>query len=122
RNTLRRDPPEGVTGFGLVVEHPDAVIYKLNEEHGFVDVSRCDPRPEVGDLLTVVPNHACGTVNMHDEMVLHRDGGEVVDTWQVGARGKIRRALDGACRRPQLPYSAVAAGESRTVGARGGSG
>jgi D-serine deaminase-like pyridoxal phosphate-dependent protein len=88
--TLTQDPAEGVTGFGLLVKHPDAVIYKLNEEHGFVDVSRCDPRPEVGDLLTVVPNHACGTVNMHDEMVLHRDGGEVVDTWQVAARGKIR--------------------------------
>jgi D-serine deaminase-like pyridoxal phosphate-dependent protein len=88
--TLTSDPAEGVTGFGLVLEHPDAVIYNLNEEHGYVDVGRCDPQPEVGETLTIVPNHACATVNMHDEMVLHRGGGEVVDTWPVAARGKIR--------------------------------
>jgi D-serine deaminase-like pyridoxal phosphate-dependent protein len=87
--TLTYDPAEGQTGFGLVVEHPDAVIYKLNEEHGFVDVSLCDPRPEIGDVLTVIPNHACGTVNMHDEVIVHRSG-EAVDTWAVAARGKVR--------------------------------
>jgi D-serine deaminase-like pyridoxal phosphate-dependent protein len=87
--TLTQDAAEGTTGFGLVVEHPEARIYKLNEEHGFVDVSRCDPQPEVGDMLTIVPNHACGTVNMHDEVVVHR-GGQVAGTWAVAARGKVR--------------------------------
>jgi D-serine deaminase-like pyridoxal phosphate-dependent protein len=76
-------------GFGLVVEHPEAAIYRLNEEHGYVDVSRCGRPPAVGDVLTIVPNHACGTVNMHDEVVVHR-GGEVLDTWPVVARGKVR--------------------------------
>jgi D-serine deaminase-like pyridoxal phosphate-dependent protein len=83
------DPAEGATGFGLVVEHPTATVYKLNEEHGFVDVSRCERQPEVGELLTVVPNHACGMTNMHDDVVIHRDG-DVVGTWEVAARGKLR--------------------------------
>jgi D-serine deaminase-like pyridoxal phosphate-dependent protein len=87
--TLSSDLAQGQSGFGLVVEHPEAVIYNLNEEHGYVDVSRCDPRPEVGQMLTVVPNHACGTANMHDEVVVHR-GGEPVGTWSIVARGKVR--------------------------------
>jgi D-serine deaminase-like pyridoxal phosphate-dependent protein len=87
--TLTYDPALGVSGYGLLVEHPDADVYLLNEEHGFVDVSRCDPPPAVADTVTVVPNHACGTTNMHDEVVVHR-GGEVVATWPVAARGKVR--------------------------------
>jgi D-serine deaminase-like pyridoxal phosphate-dependent protein len=87
--TLTYDPAQGASGYGLLVEHPDAEVYLLNEEHGFVDVSRCDPLPAVGDTVTIVPNHACGTTNMHDEVVVHR-GGEVVATWPVAARGKVR--------------------------------
>jgi D-serine deaminase-like pyridoxal phosphate-dependent protein len=87
--TLTYDPALGASGYGLLVEHPDADVYLLNEEHGFVDVSRCDPPPAVGDTVTIVPNHACGTTNMHDEVVVHR-GGEVVAAWPVAARGKVR--------------------------------
>jgi D-serine deaminase-like pyridoxal phosphate-dependent protein len=87
--TLTSDPAEGATGFGLVVEHPEAEIYNLNEEHGYVDVSRCDVPPEVGQTLTIIPNHACATVNMHDDLVVHRSG-ELVGRWPVAARGKVR--------------------------------
>jgi D-serine deaminase-like pyridoxal phosphate-dependent protein len=77
------------TGYGFVVEHPEAEVYKLNEEHGLVDVSKCARQPEVGERVTIVPNHACGTVNMHDEVVMHR-GGEIVTTYRIAARGKVR--------------------------------
>ena len=87
--TLTYDPAVGATGYGLLLEDPDAEIYLLNEEHGYVDISRCDPAPTVGERVTVVPNHACGTTNMHDEVVVHRDG-EVIATWRVAARGKVR--------------------------------
>jgi D-serine deaminase-like pyridoxal phosphate-dependent protein len=87
--TLTYDPAEGAEGYGLLVEYPEAQLYKLNEEHGFVDVSRCGRLPEVGETVTIVPNHACGTVNMHDEVVLHRDG-DVLDVWSIAARGKVR--------------------------------
>jgi D-serine deaminase-like pyridoxal phosphate-dependent protein len=36
-----------------------------------------------------VPNHACGTTNLYDEVVLHR-GGVVVSTVGIRARGRIR--------------------------------
>jgi D-serine deaminase-like pyridoxal phosphate-dependent protein len=39
--------------------------------------------------VTIIPNHACGTTNMHDEVVVHR-GGEVVATLAIAARGKVR--------------------------------
>ena len=87
--TLTYDPAEGASGYGLLVEYPEAEVFRLNEEHGYVDVSHCDPPPGVGETVTIVPNHACGTTNMHDEVVVHR-GGEVVATWRVAARGKVR--------------------------------
>ena len=52
-------------------------------------MSRCDPPPEIGDRVTIVPNHACTAANMHDEIVMHR-GGEVVETLPTAARGKVR--------------------------------
>jgi D-serine deaminase-like pyridoxal phosphate-dependent protein len=86
---LTSDIAEGATGHGLLLEYPEAQVYKLNEEHGHVDVSRCERRPRIGDRVSVVPNHACGTVNVYDEIVLHR-GGEVVETLPIRARGKVR--------------------------------
>jgi D-serine deaminase-like pyridoxal phosphate-dependent protein len=89
--TLTNDPAEeaGGGGHGLIVEYPEARIYTLSEEHGHVDVGACRSRPEVGEVVTIIPNHACGCTNMHDEVVVHRNG-NVVGTWQVAARGKIR--------------------------------
>jgi len=87
--TLTSDLAVGATGHGLLVEHPEAEVYKLNEEHGHVDVSRCARPPEVGERVTIVPNHACTAANLHDEVVMHR-GGEIVETLRIAARGKVR--------------------------------
>jgi len=86
--TLTSDGAIGATGYGLLVEHPEAEVYNLNEEHGYVDVSACARPPEIGERVTIVPNHACVTANMHDTVVLHRSG-EIVDTVQTAARGKV---------------------------------
>ena len=86
---LTSDLAEGATGHGLLLEQPEAEVYKLNEEHGHIDVSRCEGRPRIGDRVSIVPNHACGTVNMYDEIVLHR-GGEIIETLPIRARGKLR--------------------------------
>jgi len=86
---LTSDPASGADGFGLLVEHPEAAVYRLNEEHGIVDVSRSERPPRIGDRVSVVPNHACGATNLHDEIVLHRDG-IVVETLPIRARGRIR--------------------------------
>jgi D-serine deaminase-like pyridoxal phosphate-dependent protein len=87
--TLTSDLAAGATGHGYLVEHPEAEVYLLNEEHGMVDVSRCPTPPQVGDRVTIVPNHACTAANLHDEVVVHR-GGEIVETLRTAARGLVR--------------------------------
>src|SRR5262245_4931720 len=89
--TLTNDPAEEAAGggHGLIVEYPEARIYQLSEEHGHVDFSADSGRPEVGEVVTVIPNHACGCTNLHDEVIVHR-GGRVVGVWPVAARGKLR--------------------------------
>ena len=89
--TLTSDPAEEAAhgGHGLLVEYPDARVYALSEEHGHVDFSGCARRPDVGEVVTVIPNHACGVTNLHDEVTVHRNG-RVLGTWAVAARGRIR--------------------------------
>lgn len=82
------DPSFG-TGYGLILGYEDAVIERLNEEHGVVDLSRCATRPAVGERLQILPNHVCVVSNLHDEVAVSR-GGELVDMWRVAARGKTR--------------------------------
>jgi D-serine deaminase-like pyridoxal phosphate-dependent protein len=77
------------TGYGHVVEAPDAQLVKLNEEHGHLDITRSTHPFKVGDVLTVVPNHVCTCVNMHDDVFVLRNQ-EVVACWRVAARGKVR--------------------------------
>ena len=76
-------------GFGIVREDQAAQIERLSEEHGHVNISGSDRRYRVGDRLSVIPNHVCTTVNMHDEIYGVR--GERVETvWRVEGRGKVR--------------------------------
>lgn len=78
----------GLEGFGLLLEHPSARIHKFAEEHGFLDLSKCNVKPLVGDVVRVVPNHVCVAVNMVDQLVGVR-GDEVVQVIPVSARGKL---------------------------------
>ena len=77
------------TGHGHVVEAPDAKLIKLNEEHGHLDITDSTHQFRVGEVVTVIPNHVCTCVNMHDEVFLLRNQ-EVMGCWRVAARGKIR--------------------------------
>src|ERR1700754_4010129 len=79
----------GLDGHGLILEHPEAKIAKFAEEHGFLDLARSNTRPEVGDVVRIVPNHVCVVVNMMDEVVMVR-GDEIIGTLPVAARGKLR--------------------------------
>ena len=76
-------------GFGLVKEDHAAQIERLSEEHGHMNVSRSDRRYRVGDRLSVIPNHVCTTVNMHDEIYGVR-GEQVEVVWRVEGRGKVK--------------------------------
>jgi len=78
----------GLDGFGYIIEHPNARIHKFAEEHGFLDLSGCNKKPNVGDIVRVVPNHVCVSVNMMEQLVAVRKG-EIVDVIPVAARGKL---------------------------------
>jgi D-serine deaminase-like pyridoxal phosphate-dependent protein len=78
----------GLDGHGLILEHPRAKIVRFAEEHGFLDLSACNDRPKVGDVVRIVPNHVCVVVNMVDRLVTVR-GGEIVGELPVAARGRL---------------------------------
>jgi D-serine deaminase-like pyridoxal phosphate-dependent protein len=75
--------------FGHVVEAPDAVFHKMNEEHGFVDVRKCRHGFEIGQRLRIIPNHICVAVNLHERVYGIRNG-EVEEVWEVAGRGKLQ--------------------------------
>jgi D-serine deaminase-like pyridoxal phosphate-dependent protein len=86
--TLTADTGGLDDGFGLVLEYPQAKIHAFAEEHGFLDLSRSNDRPSVGDVVRVVPNHVCVVVNMFDRMLGIR-GDRIVEVLPVAARGKL---------------------------------
>ncbi len=86
--TLTSDShPDG--GNGAIPGLPGADLHTINEEHGYVGVDGVSELPALGDHLQVIPNHACGCVNLHDGLLAVRDG--VVDhVIDVSARGLVR--------------------------------
>jgi len=86
--TLTSDPGGGLDGYGLILEHPTARIARFAEEHGFLDLSGCNDKPMVGDIVRVIPNHVCVVVNMVDRLVTVR-GDRIVGELSVAARGRL---------------------------------
>jgi D-serine deaminase-like pyridoxal phosphate-dependent protein len=74
---------------GAIVGLPDARLHTINEEHGYIDVTRMERPPAVGDHLRIVPNHACGCVNLHDGLLGVR-AGVAERVIAVGGRGLVR--------------------------------
>lgn len=84
--TLAKDKPGWLAGHGVVPQLPGAVIGSVYDHHAVLDLPRDLRPPQLGDVVAVVPNHACPVVNLSDELVLAR-GGEVVERLPVLARG-----------------------------------
>jgi D-serine deaminase-like pyridoxal phosphate-dependent protein len=74
----------GVVCDRALVPVPDIAFAEANEEHGFL-TGRGVAALSVGDVVRVVPNHACGTTNMWSHVVAAR-GGRVLDDWSIDAR------------------------------------
>jgi D-serine deaminase-like pyridoxal phosphate-dependent protein len=76
------------SGYGHVVDFPNAVITKLSEEHAQIDISACAAKPHVGERLTIIPNHICPCINLQDRVWwLDADGSP--EPVAVDARGKL---------------------------------
>ena len=87
--SLGREPMRGADGdgFGAILGREDITVRAMSEEHGLLDLSKSDWRPEVGDRVRVIPNHVCIVVHLFD--IVHGVRGTSVDTsWAVAARGR----------------------------------
>jgi D-serine deaminase-like pyridoxal phosphate-dependent protein len=82
---IAADRPVWAKGHGLLPAYPDAELRSLSEHHcvGWTTGAR----PKVGDVVAVVPNHACVVVNLVDELTVVQNG-RVVDLWPVASRGR----------------------------------
>ena len=91
--TLTNDVARGAPGYGAVLQAveiaaPDErlVIERLSEEHATVRVTGgCKLKP--GDLVRIVPNHACTVSNLVDEAWIV-NGNVAVDRLRIAARGR----------------------------------
>jgi D-serine deaminase-like pyridoxal phosphate-dependent protein len=81
----------GLDGHGLVVGHPKITIPALSEEHGHLATNQKSKtaKLKVGNILRIIPNHACVVSNLFDQVTLVR-GDYFVSRQAVLARGKTQ--------------------------------
>jgi D-serine deaminase-like pyridoxal phosphate-dependent protein len=84
---LGSDRPAWASGFGRLIDHPEARITALSEHHATVEWPERGTLPPLGSRLRVIPNHVCLAVNLVDDVAVTRRGA-LVDRWAVAARGK----------------------------------
>jgi D-serine deaminase-like pyridoxal phosphate-dependent protein len=89
--TFSSDRPVNIPDvtFGQLVEAPGARFHKMNEEHGFVDLTRAERQFAIGDRVHIIPNHICVAVNLHEQVYGVR-GDRVEEVWKVEGRGKLQ--------------------------------
>lgn len=76
-----------VKGFGTIIGHDDIQLNNLSEEHGWLTGPGV-AKLKIGDKLVIIPNHACATTNLHDEIIGIRND-EIENRFPIDARGAI---------------------------------
>lgn len=79
--------PLFLKGFGHILGDPDAVLERMNEEHGMIRIQP-EAQYKVGDVIRIIPNHICSTVNLHSFVYISDSSGQLVKT-PVAARGML---------------------------------
>lgn len=74
-------------GYAALAGRPEVRVVALSEEHGVLDVTRTDWRPRVGELVRLLPNHVCVSVNLQDRVIAHEGGNW--ETWPIEGRGRV---------------------------------
>lgn len=74
--------------YGFVVEHPQWSIPKISEEHAVV-VFQDNDGPDIGDRISIIPNHVCTVMNLQQRVIGLRDN-QVVASLPILARGGTR--------------------------------
>ena len=95
--TLTNDLVRGgaAPGYGVIQQALDDptpddrfVVERLSEEHATVRVTNGTTTLVPGDLVRIIPNHACVVSNLVDEAWIVNDD-EVADGMRIAARGRI---------------------------------
>ena len=71
---------------GYIPEYPEARIFRLHEEHGWVDVSQCSNPPRIGQRMSIVPVNVALCINLFDEFYFYTNDGTLKKE-KVDARG-----------------------------------
>lgn len=74
---------------GYCLEHPEVHLKGMSVEHGHVDTTPSGHRFSVGQILSWIPLHGGMTTNLHDRLLVLKDG-QVVDEWPVAGRGRAQ--------------------------------
>ena len=88
--TLSSDSARGfqpTPGYGTILDHASLLVERLSEEHATVRALDGDTSLAPGDLVRILPNHACVVSNLVDRAWLI-DGGDV-SALPIAARGRI---------------------------------
>jgi len=72
---------------GYIPEYPQARIFRLHEEHGWVDVSQCANPPTIGQRISIVPVNVALCMNLYDEFYFYTIEGTLKKE-KVDARGR----------------------------------
>jgi len=85
--SLTKDAPSYIPGFGCLPAYPGTTIERVSDYHGQVRYDEGTSTPNLGQVVAIVPNHACPVIDLYDSFVATRSG-QVVGRWKVDARGR----------------------------------
>jgi len=83
--TSDRNVSQPDSGYGHLIEYPDAIVSSLSEEHGEIDIRNCKNAPDLGERVTLIPNHVCPCVNLREQVWLQTEQG--LESIPVDTRG-----------------------------------
>jgi D-serine deaminase-like pyridoxal phosphate-dependent protein len=81
---LSKDRPDWLQGHGVLPAFPGSLVSRIYDFHAVVELPQ-GPRPALGDIVAVVPNHVCPVVNLSRGLVRMRDG-RAVGRWEIDGR------------------------------------
>ncbi len=83
---LSTDQPLKGSDYGYIINKPELRLVKVNEEHGFIEYDPNKVNVKIGDIVEIVPNHACVVSNLFNQVFLVED--DRMRAITVDARGR----------------------------------
>lgn len=80
--------PHYLKGYGRTMQDNKLVLERLSEEHGIIKIEDGAKELKVGDTISIIPNHICTTVNLHDKLYFLKNG-QVAKEVQIAGRGRV---------------------------------